>query len=130
MQVTVLIYYVYEGIVKTHEIPPTRETEAPNGRAALAHIGEHYEAVLMTDTFQRICENTITINDSPVKRGNKCSESGLLDLESRLSKRLRVDSDTSDSSSSTVSSGVPYSDCSSNESPIKSCQQGEYVAKK
>ena len=130
-QMTVLIYYVYDGVVKTHEIPPTREAEVPNGRVTLARIGEHYEPVLSTDTFQRICDNTITINDSPLKRGNKCSENVLLDSECTPSKGWILDSDSSDSSPSIVSSAdSSSSDSSSNDSLRKSCHQKKNTPKK
>ena len=91
-QSTVLIYYVCDSIAKTHEIPPAGELEIPsNRRVMLARIGKHYEAVLMTDTFQTISKNTVII-DSPVKEGNECPEIVLSDSEGKSSKRQTISS--------------------------------------
>ena len=63
----VLIYYVHNGVLKTHQIPPTRNCHVPERHVTLVRLGEHYEAVLNADTFKHNVENTVTISDSPVK---------------------------------------------------------------
>lgn len=127
-QSTVLIYYVCDSVVKRHEIPPARELEIPsNRRVTLARIGEHYEAVLMTDTFQRISENTVII-DSPVKEGNGCPEIVLSYSEGKASKRQRLSSHPS--SSAVSSDDSLYSDSSSNNCLMKTCHQKKVAPSK
>ena len=53
----VLIYYVQNGVLKTHEIQPTRDCQVPKRRVTLVRLGEHYEAVLNDDKFKRNIEN-------------------------------------------------------------------------
>ena len=123
-QSTVLIYNICNSVVKRHEIPPARELEIPsNRRVTLARIGEHYEAVLMTHTFQRIIENTVII-DSPVKEGNGCPEIVLSDSEVKMSKRQRLSSHPS--SLAVSSDNSLYSDSSSNNCLTKTHHKKSY----
>lgn len=114
----VSIYYIRNGVLKTHEIPPTRDCQVPERRVTLVRLGENYEAVLNADTFKRNIENTVTIVDSSVKR-----ESTILvpsdseGTQGRQPKEWKQDSE-SELENSDECMNTTYSDNSSTDSDL------------
>ena len=114
----VSIYYVHNGVLKTHEIPPTRDCQVTERRVTLVRLGEHYEAVMNADTFKRNIENTVTIVDSPVKRESTVLvPSDSEGTQGRQPKEWKQDSE-SELENSDECMNTTYSDNSSTDSDL------------